>query len=175
MIFPSTAHLLRCVAFTMDTLVKPDPAGKGAASALATATHLIRYAGLRLEKEGPLLAADIGALRVLLPQLDAYLASLGPTEPGIDTARADLARGVSSNAAPVQERTDLATLVEVAGALREALYRTLRFLQGDLRQRRKDEADYQRVRGLIREYLAGDLEREASLIEPAFRGQGPRR
>jgi hypothetical protein len=31
------------------------------------------------------------------------------------------------------------------------------------------------VRGLIRDYLAGDLEREASLIEPAFRGQGPRR
>ncbi|HKY90614.1 MAG TPA: hypothetical protein VJM11_06210 [Nevskiaceae bacterium] len=175
MIVPSTAHVLRCVAFTMDNLVKPDPGGKGAASALATATHLIRYAGLRLEQEGPLLAADIRALRGLLPQLEAYLASLGAAEPGIDTARAELSAAVSSKAAPVPEQADLATLVQVAQSLREALYRTLRFLQGDLRQRRKDEADYQRVRGLIREYLAGDLEREASLIEPAFRGQGPRR
>lgn len=174
MIYPTTPHLLRCVAFALDTLVKPDPAGKGALSAATTATHLIRYTSLRIDREASLLADDIEALRGLLTALRAYFAALGAAEAGSSALVAQLDAVLAETSRTPQGR-DLPSLAADAGALRESLYRTQQQLQGAMRTRRKDETDYQQARQQIRDYIARQLMDEATLIMPAFENRGPRR
>lgn len=173
MLYPSVEHVLRSTSFALETLVLPDPAGKGALSATATATHLLRYCSLRLAQEGAMLAEDIVALRTLLVELSDYLGSLGPDEPGAPDARRRIADALA--AARQTEGCDVKSLAADARALREVLYGTQRLLQGAMRARRREEAAYRRVRDLIRSYIAAQLLQEERLIVPAFGGKGPRR
>lgn len=174
MIYPTTSQLLRCVSFALDTLVKPDPAGKGALSAATTAAHLIRYAGLRVDREAPMLADDITALRTLLPTLRDYLASLDSGEDDSDALLAQIDAALGGTTPEVRGR-DLQSLADETRSLRECLYRTQRLLQGPMRAQHREEAAYQRTRQQIRDYIAAQLLREAELMQPAFENRGPRR
>jgi len=171
MIYPSAVDCLKSVEYTLKHKIGPSLTGSMERSELASAGHLLRHVICRIESEGEVLSEDIRSLRRLLTDIKTYAASLAYGSPALARSIEEV---LHRRFRPADSYPSLTSLAEEAGALREALAAAQQWLidkSGDL----KDKADYLEIRERIRAYIAQQLTAEASLIEPAFIGHGPRR
>ena len=172
MIVPTATDLLRCVSETLRSKIEPVLTGSGERSAAATVQHLLRFAVLRLEREGQVLCDDIAALRQLLADFAAGLRELLPKDVNAIKLVADIEAGLTRAHRPVGAYPTLDSLAAEAGALREVLSGCQRFLHA----RSVSEAARLRAqREAVKRYIVWQIEQETSFIEPAFAGHGPRR
>lgn len=174
MIYPRATDLLDNIEATMVSHIEPSLSTLAGKSAAATIRHLLRHVRTRIEVEGKVLTADIGVLKELLANVRAYFSEHGLE--GDDAAISAIDAAFDAEAAAVSsgEYLGLNELAELAGGLREAVYRALQALV-TAEQERVDDAAYLAVRQSIREYLVEQVEGEEKLIAPAFFGGGPRR
>jgi hypothetical protein len=162
---PSAEEIVRSIAATFDEYLLPEIAEPFAHSLALTVSNLLRHVALRMEHEGPVLMAEIADLRAVLDEIKAFAAA----SPGCDAVLAQVdaacrARPREGSYAGLGELHDEAT--ELGWALQHAI--------GAL-----DEAGpaigtldgYTDVRLSIRRHLRRSLEREGSLIVPAFTGE----
>ncbi len=171
MLLPTSVDLLRCIERTLETVITPALTGLGERSAAATMGHLLRHVRVRIEREGPMLLDEIGVLRPLLAQAEAYLSGLSPDELAATQLRSGIAGLVGRTQYSGGYRS-VASLAEEVSALRQGICDVLSFLQS----RSAGEgpgADHLRV--AIKRYIAWEAEQEATIIDPAFEGFGPRR
>ncbi|PVX75695.1 hypothetical protein [Paraburkholderia unamae] len=175
MIYPTATEILHCVDHALLDASDPELGRMSVKSALATCRHMVRHVEVRLRLETAILLDDIDKTRSLLTQLAAQIDTLGE-------AQASLAQRIRSTldneSAELESAGDDLALVRARALnLREQVYQTLASLQAlqMLDAGIKDTAHYRQARGLIREYIAYELQQEARLIAPAFKGQGPRR
>ena len=167
MIVPTASEVLATIETTLVNVVVPDARSTSALSALATTGHLLRHVQLRLELEGQILTDDIAALRPLLADTSTWLSAQGNYVASVPTALGTTWR--ESGAYPT-----LASLASEAGAMRHSLTDVLERLI-ELRDAHRDDQAYLALRTRIRTYLAGQIQSEAAIIDPAFAGKGARR
>lgn len=169
MIHPSAAQIVRTIEATLTDMVEPAVQTTAARSALATIGHLLRHVALRIEQEGQIVANDIAAQTGLLRDIAAYFMATG------DNGQADIIHAaLADDAEPDTRYPTLAIMAARTGRLGQAIQDALLLLQ-DQRDLRADDPAYPAVRAAIRDYLAGQIRAEATLIHPAFQDKGPRR
>ncbi|HKR47778.1 MAG TPA: hypothetical protein VJU59_50305, partial [Paraburkholderia sp.] len=165
-------EILHCVDHALLDASDPELGRMSVKSALATCRHMVRHVEVRLRLETAVLLDDIDTARSLLTQLATHVDTLGEGQARIaQHIRSTL---VNESAELDSAGDDLARVRARALSLREQVYQTLVALQA-LDASIKDTAHYRQARGLIREYIAYELQQEARLIAPAFKGQDPRR
>lgn len=172
MIYPTATEILHCVDHALLDASDPELGRMSVKSALATCRHMVRHVEVRLRLETEILLDDIDKTRALLTQLAAQIDTLGEAQASL----AQRIRSTLDNESAELESAgdDLPRVRARALNLREQVYQTLAALQM-LDASIKDTAHYRQARSLIREYIAYELQQEARLIAPAFKGQGPRR
>ncbi len=165
MIHPSASEVLATVMSSFSKEIIPDLTSIDARSSAATIEHLLRHVHLRIEIEGDVLMRDIARLRALLAAIADRLESF-------DEACTRRLRDVLK-----EDPANLWTLARQgaeAMRLRAALVGLQEEIDVSLSERLLEE-DLQSIRAMIANYIAEQLADEASLIEPAFSGKGPRR
>lgn len=167
MIHPTCSEVLATIGTGFEREIVPYLADPGARSAAATISHLLRHVALRIEEEGQVLLDDIDQLGTLLGQIAEWLDATG-------TADADAIRQVLGRSLPEGTYPSLALLGERSLALREALVDAQQALHR-LKKSHADDPSYLALRQAIRDYIAAQLDDEATLVVPAFKGKGPRR
>lgn len=160
MIHPSCAEVLATIQTGFEEQVVPHLHDIEARSAAATIGHLLRHVALRIEHEGQILLDDIARLEALLGGIAAWFETCGAGDP-----RA--IRAALTDDSPQGVYPGLGLLGERAMRLRGALVKAQEVLHG--------LPDDGGLREAVRGYIAAQLAEEARLIEPAFRGKGPRR
>lgn len=172
MIYPTAVDILRCVDQTMLEASDLEMPRMSVKSALATSRHMIRHVELRLQLEASILLEDIDKTTALLHKVVAYLNTVNEASAGLGREIGALLAQAPALLKGTAE--DLERISARALALREQVYAALASLQG-LEPDVKVKEPYLEIRRLIRGYIAYELEQEARLIGPAFRGKGPRR
>jgi hypothetical protein len=171
MLLPTSADLLRCIERTLETVIAPTLTGSQERSAAATIGHLLRHVALRIEHEGQMLFNDIGILRPLLLQVDAYLGRRPADDARAARVRAKIAAALAYPVSSIDYR-DVASLAGEVSALRQGVCDALAFVQ----TQKSDAAGAAApVHEALKRYVAWEIEQEAQLIDPAFEGFGPRR
>lgn len=174
MIVPSATDILRCIEHTLEKTIKPALADVPERSAAQTMGHLLRHVVVKVEHEGQMLTDEAHTLRQLLAQIRNYFDALTPTADAQKTI-ADIDETLKQRFREEDQYPTLTSLAEETGALREALYTSLRLLQS-IRNTYGEEAEYTALRSSIRAYMSQQIQKESELlIEPAFVGYGPRR
>lgn len=172
MIYPTASEILRCVDHTLLDASAADLPHMSVKSALATCRHMVRHVEVRLGLEMSILLEDIDKTRALLDQLAVYIDTLGEAESSVAHG---IRSTLASESAGLEGTADNLERVQTRALnLREQIYQTLARLQA-LAAEVKDTERYQEARRMIREYIAYELQQEARLITPAFKGKGPRR
>jgi hypothetical protein len=157
---PRSDEILRSVLWSFEEFIVPELTDAYAVSVGHTIVNLLRHLALRVELEPPALYAGNAELRELLADVAAYARVSGAD---------DLAEDVESTlvaAAPVSDYPSASRLADDALALRGALDRAIRVLQGAP----SEAAEYLALRARIRDWIGRALEREADWIVPAFQG-----
>lgn len=169
MIHPSCLAMLATVQSAFAREIVPRLTDVEGRSTAATIEHLLRHIALRIEREGGLINADLARLRALLADAAEWMAAEALAAPGLDPAalRALLAAEAAAATGPWRNLDELGA---AALTLRAALVE----VQGLIAGRQADPAA-QALRDRIRAYIGQQLADEATLIEPAFSGKGPRR
>lgn len=162
---PSAEEILRSVAATFDEYLLPEIAEPFAHSLALTVSNLLRHLALRMEHEGPMLVAEITELRAVLGEIKAFAAA----SPGCEAvlAHVDATRGAQRGDGSY---VGLLALHGEATELGWALQHAIRALD-DAAPAIATVDGYAEVRQSIRRYLRRSLEREGSLIVPAFTGE----
>jgi hypothetical protein len=172
MIWPRASDLLRNVDATLATKVEPSLQDVSSRSAMVTIRHILRLILVRVEQEGQVLSDDIAALNKLLPKVQTYLSSLEDGQASVHAAMISDAI-LRARGGPARYPS-LDVLAEWTGILREALFRSLKYMQSIRAEHARDER-YREVRCAIRAYMAWQVAEEAKLVAPAFYSRGPRR
>lgn len=166
---PTAVETLRTMRQALEDWVRPATRGSSAYSYATTVIALCHHVEARVEREGQQLFDEIARLRVLL-----------------------------SGAADVMERHSAGAVV--AAGIREtlacgrdpAVYPTLSATGEEVARLRRHVCDVQDIiiaedeagvasaeakalRADIRDYIGWQLDEERKIVEPAFRGRGPRR
>jgi hypothetical protein len=170
MITPSTVDIIDIIGTAIDDAILPDAVSVNAKSNIATVRHLLRHVRERILKEGQILTDDITAQRTLLAKVEAWLRTEAPKASCLTEVQNALSRQYRAEG----QYPDLLSLAEEAGALRWALTHSLSYLVAQ-RDKYREDPSYQVLRENIREYTVNQIRSEAPLIEPAFKGRGPRR
>ena len=165
MIHPSASEVLATVLSTFSREIVPELSTVEARSSAATIEHLLRHVLLRIDREGDVLMRDIARLRVLLTDIADWLTVHSPED----------AAGVLAVLAEFPgDLTALASQGEEAMRLRGALVSVRQALER-LEPGHGGAPPFQALRAAIGTYIGAQLADEATLIEPAFSGRGPRR
>jgi hypothetical protein len=164
MIHPTCLEILATVQSTFVREIAPRLTDIEGRSTAATIEHLLRHIALRIELEGAILIADIGRLHDLLES-----AALWMNGAALDAGPVQRALAEEASSASLGYR-NLDQLGESALLLRGALVEVQSLLVG-----RETDTAAQALRGRIRDYIGMQLADEATMIEPAFTGMGPRR
>jgi hypothetical protein len=166
MIVPTAADLIGTVRRTLKTIV-PSLTELGDRSAAATMEHVLRYAEQRVEHEGQILLDEALYLKRALPGTITWLEGRGDT-----ALAAQIVEAVSAGHSP-ETYVSLRMMAEDVGLLR----RLVRDLLTKLHERDVSVGDPEgdKVHAAMLAYLSWQIDKEAELIEPAFRGHGPRR
>jgi hypothetical protein len=161
MIIPTAADMLKTVEQTFENVIKPDLSTTATRSAAATLGHMVRIATLRIETEGQILHDERSRLNAMLPQIAAWIASLGQPVASTIAARPRFSDDVYPS---------LAIMAAEVGALRLGVCDALEALQNcDL------DTEGKRLLAELHTYVAWQLEQEGKMIDPATIGHGPRR
>jgi hypothetical protein len=170
MLLPTSVDLLRCIERTLETVIAPALTGLGERSAAATMGHLLRHVRVRIEREGPMLNDEIGVVRPLLGQAEEYLSRLPPDDLAATQLRSRIGGLVGSTRNSGGYR-GVASLAEEVSALRQGVCDVLVLLQN---RTAGEDPDADRLRVAIQRYIVWEAEQEATIIDPAFEGFGPR-
>lgn len=164
MLIPTPSDLLRCCNDALTSDIAPALSGGKERSSLATVQHLLRYIEQRVEREGQILFDEISLLKPLLADVAEHLKDRRE-------AAALCERIVTCTARERDARTypSLGILAVEVAALRACVASAL-VVMNDARQ----ESDESLHRRLL-DYVAWQIEQEGQLVNPAFRGHGPRR
>lgn len=167
MINPRPADVLKNIIANIESKVEPKLTDVDVLSAVATCKHMVRYVLSQLAGERPSYLAELPRLAALLEQAEGFLSGRAGQAKAAGAIRSALG-------ADAGDTGDIEALAARVLALREALYQALDLL---IRQRDawKEEAGYDALRDAIRHYMAWQNEQDATIIGPAFFGQGPRR
>lgn len=167
MIYPTVGDVIRRCGEAMDNVVIPGLSELKDRSSATTIRHLLNFAADRIDIEGQLLFDEIARLHDLLGKTAEHFGTRperdGEVESWLTETRATLERQRDPNLYPA-----LPMLAEEVNHLRGLVSRALVMLKGE-------QDSGAAMRKEIREYIAWQIEQEAKLIEPAFRGRGPRR
>lgn len=169
MILPTAEDVLQTIEATLETVLRPALSGTVEQSAAVSIGHLLRHVRLRLAREGQILLDNMSATRPLLAEIATFFSDIGETD-----AAARIEAALARPSLPVGTYPTLTDLGGAAGLLRRELEVALARLQA-LRATHGEVPEYLRLRIAIRTWIAGQLQAEAELIEPAFSGRGPRR
>lgn len=161
---PRTDEILLSLLWTFEKHIAPEVQSDYAKSLTLTMGNLIDHVRLRVRHEGELMYEERAEIRRLLSVIAAFARSIsGPEWATLVQAIEDALQGTASGAAYLST----IRLTEQLTVLRAALSRALVQLQ-DGRPNLESLPDYRRIRADIRQHLARTLDREGSLIEPAF-------
>ena len=163
MIHPTCLEMLATVQSAFAREIVPRLTDVDGRSTAATIEHLLRYIALRIEHEGRILTTDIARLCSLLEEAAQWQQARG-----IDPSA--LCGLLAAEARATGAYRNLEELGEAALGLRAALVDVQRQLMAIDR----DDASGA-LHAHIRDYIAQQLTDEATLIDPAFSGKGPRR
>lgn len=166
---PTATETVRNVRQALEDWIRPATQGSNAYSYATTAIALCHHVEIRLELEGQQLFDEIARLRLLL---DGSVGVMERHEKGAAIA-AGIRRTLSENRDPMVYPTLSATSGYVA-RLRQHVCDLQNIIIAE------DEAgiasdEVRALRGAIRDYMAWQLNEEGKIVEPAFRGRGPRR
>jgi len=168
MLVPTASDELRSIAGELESVILPALQGQVERSTVATMLHLLRHAGLRLSLEGQLLFDEIVYLRPLLARAAEWL---GPQDAlGARAGAAATAQSWSPAAAPF-EYPSLDRVARRVAELRQIVDELLVVLHA----RAPDDPQADGLHAAVRTYIGWQIEQEGKLVEPAFRGWGPRR
>jgi hypothetical protein len=166
---PTAAETIRNVRQALEDWIRPATEGLGASSYATTAIALCRHVEIRLENEGQQLFDEIARLQVLLARAADVMAN--------HTTGGHLVPGIRQALSEQRDHSVYPTLSMTA-----ALVARLRQHVCDIQDIiiPEDEAgtalpDVQALRAEIRRYIGWQLEEQRKIVEPAFRGHGPRR
>lgn len=165
---PSSPALLATVRSALKDTVAPELTDIRARSALTSIDMILRHVALRIEDEGQVLTDDAIDARALLGGALGWLDGQG-AQACAEAIRAALAITRDPAVYP-----SLAMMGEEAGHLR-ALVRDVLVLLLEHEAAGRADAASDTLHDALRGYLGRQIEREAQLVEPAFRGFGPRR
>lgn len=166
---PRADEILHSVIATYEEYVLPEVRDPFARSVALTTANLLRHVNLRIQHEGPALAADNAELRALLAVVRSFLHDVGG-EGDVTSLLVDLdAIGDARTTGPAAYPT-LTDLIDDATDLRWLLQRAIRLLEGRRAELEPNPA-YGPLRRDIRRYLRASLEREGALVVPAFTGE----
>ena len=161
---PNAVEILRSIGATFDEYLLPEISEPFARSLALTISNLLRHVTLRVEQEGGMLAAEITDLRDVLGLTASFASSAG-----LDEVAAEIRTACEHEPAAIAF-VEMSELEDEAMALQWALQHAIRAFDT-----RRDELagrdGYQEVRRAIRQYLRRSLEREGTLIVPAFTGE----
>ena len=164
MLIPTISEVVRCIGDCVDKTIAPALTRQSERSAVATVRHLLRLIEHRVRDEGQVLWDDAKALRALLPQAVAYLESVSDASGLAGRIRASLAQQRDPDVYP-----SLDLLAAEVAALRGHVSETLKILLAPGR------VGGDALHASIREYITWQIAQEGKVVEPAFRGHGPRR
>ena len=167
MIYPTAGDVIRRCGEAMDNVVIPGLTELRDRSNATTIRHLLNFAADRIDIEGQLFFDEIVRVRSLLTESAGYFRGRpspdGEIQSWLEETEATLARQRDPHVYPT-----LTMLAEEVNQLRGLVSRTLVIV--------KQEPDNGgAMRQKIRDYIAWQIRQEATLIEPAFQGLGPRR
>jgi hypothetical protein len=162
---PSAEEIVRSVAATFDEYLLPEIEEPFARSLALTVSNLLRHVAVRIEHEGPMLVAEIADLRTVLGEIRAFAAA----NQGCDTVLAQV-DAVCDKSPPDGSYVGIRRLHDEAGELGWALQGAIRALDETAPTIATIDS-YADLRLSIRRHLRRSLEREGSLIVPAFTGE----
>lgn len=166
---PTATETVRNVRQALEDWIRPATEGSSASSYATTAIALCRHVEIRLEQEGQQLFDEIARLHVLL----ARAADVMEVHPRGAHLVPDIRRLVSQKRDPSVYPSLSMTSQEVA-QLRQQVCDIQDIIIPE------DEAgdahvEVKALRAEIRQYIGWQLEEQQKIVEPAFRGSGPRR
>lgn len=164
---PRTDEILKSLLWTFDEWIVPDVTTPYAKSLTLTMGNLLRHVILRVELEGDLLFEDNRDLRAVLGEVGGFIEGLKPVPDGLSGTGAEIAAALGQEYHGGDVYPSVARLVEEATALRWVLVHAIDALQG-ARDALSDDSAYLAARQAIRDYLGRQLDREGTMIEPAF-------
>lgn len=166
---PTAAETIRNVRQALENLIRPATAGSSAYSYATTAIGLCRHAEIRLELEGQQLFDEIARLRPLLERAATIMASHHHGGEVAEAIRATLRRERD----PLVYPTLAATGEEVAVLRQHVCDIQAIIIPED--EAGTASAEVTALREDIRAYIGWQLVEQGKIVEPAFRGRGPRR
>ena len=166
---PTAVETVRNIRQALEDWIRPATQGSNAYSYATTAVALCHHVEMRLEHEGQQLFDEIARLRVLLAHAADVMEGHGK---GVAVA-ALIRRTLDDKGDPSIYPTLTATSHQVA-RLRQLICEVQDIIIPE------DEAGIasdaaKALRGEIRDYLAWQLDEKGRIVEPSFRGRGPRR
>lgn len=172
MLLPTAVDVLRCVERTLETVIVPTLTGTAERSAAATIGHLLRHVALRIEREGALFAAEIEELRPLLEEAGRVFQRDFPDDPDTQRARGAIAASLLGPPTALHGYRDLASVTAELTALRQGVCDALDLIH---RHESSLSSAAKELYEAFKRYAASELDNEATLVDPAFEGFGPRR
>jgi hypothetical protein len=166
---PNIGPMLRCVRETLEIWITPALQGRPELSYVTTAAHLVAYAERRIDLEGQMLFDEIARLHALLPSALDWLSK----RPDSDVWQTGLAAALAYRRDP-GIYPSLALLAGEVARLRQHVCDLLELLNADDAAGRTN-SEGACLHAALRDYIAWQLEQEGQIVEPAFRGHGPRR
>ena len=163
---PATDKLLHSVYYTFEQALMPNIAGEYQKSLSLTSCNILRYVQQLVANEGRLQFEDNQQLRLLLVQIRDYLATLPDiAEDGELAKQLELALQFEIKGyCGTDELNEQSFLLKTA--LESALEKLIAFPAPE-----KEDAEYQKVREEICDYLRENIRREAELVDAAFISQ----
>jgi len=163
----TASEIVHCVRKALEDWVRPVLQGKSELSYVTTASHLLSYVEHMIEHEGQMLLDETILLRDILSRAVDWLH-------GRDGAM-DLKSSIAAyllETRPINVYPSLRIIGEEVALLRQHICDLLSLLH-----RENSDADLhaQDLHAEIRKYIAWQLVQETRLVEPSFRGRGPRR
>jgi hypothetical protein len=169
MIVPTASDVVRCIGDTLDSVILPGLDTLERRSAATTMRHLLRYVALRIDLEGQVLFDELAQLHSVLDEASTYFGAAAG-EPSKALAAA-INGSLAQQRAPDVYPSVQVMAVEIAG-LRQHVCDALTLLQS-AGEGLNDAG--RRLHEAFRNYVRWQIAQEAKIIEPAFRGFGPRR
>lgn len=160
---PSADEILRSVIGSFDEYIVPEVTEPFARSMALTISNLLRHVALRIEHEASLLLAEVGELRTLLGEICLFVSGTGAAAGGAAFERLQ----DDINGALAIAGGDISAEADRLGWLLQQSIRTLEAARPAF----TEDDEYAEMRRGIRRYLRRSLEREGSLIVPAFTGE----
>lgn len=171
MLVPTASDTVRSIAGQLEEIILPALDGQLERSTVATILHLLRHTSQRLALEGQILFDEIAYLRPLFTRAAGWLAARPDHRALAERMSAAVAvEGWSPDAAP-GDYPDLERVAARVAILRQLVDELL----GALHQRDATDAEGAELHQAMRAYIGWQIAQEAKLVEPAFRGWGPRR